>query len=318
MRNPKFRHAGVAMVAVTVLAAVVACTPTPGGPIQPPSQPVYDWQAKAQTIHIVDDDNDNFGCDTLNLDCDEPYLLHLAFRVQYGVEDSAATWVVHDRPNEILCVGAPPDAGLLGLGQPDSCKTGESAPVPEAQGLVAFDDLKATDVANLVWQQLPEVGGVITFAFEEDIFSSSDPDTSALEDLVRDMLNENIASGTLGANAEDAADDIVLDLANLFGDLVAGPAITLIAGVGLLDDFIGIAPVVIAGVQGTLADLVRLAGLDEIPLLNGRVFTTSSSSSFTASYTAQTIEFPPEVGLDPITIGSDEARYDVDWTVGRP
>lgn len=309
------RVLGAALSAAVAVALLGACTAKPGSPVQPPAQPVYDWEARANTLHVLDDTNDNWACDTLDVNCDEPYLLHLAFRVQYGVADSALTWVVHDRPTEMFCPGAPPSGFLA---QKDSCKTGESTAVPAAQGLITFDDLKASDVANLLWKQLPEVAGVITFAFEEDLLSSGDPNTTQLETLVRDLLNENIASGTLGANGQDAANSIVTDLANLFGDLVSGPAITLITGVGLLDDFVGVAPVVIAGVQGGLADLVNLAGLNSIPLMNGRVFTTAADSDFTASYTAQTIEFPAETGFDPIEVGSSTAHYDVDWSVGRP
>ena len=311
------------LVAVATIGA--ACTVpsgSSGGSPQPPAQPVFDWMAKAQTIHIVDDNNDNFACDGVNLNCDEPYLFHLAFRVQYGVPGSAQTWVVEDRPNEIKCPGSPPS--VLGL-QPDSCKSGESAPVPAAQGEILFQDLKGSDFINLLFGQLPEIAGVITFAFEEDILSNANPDTTLLQELVRGLLEDIIANGNIptgdggASGANDAALAIVADLLGIFGEFITSAAINLLADVGLFDDFVGLTPTVIAGVTGGLAGLVEAVEIDgttfeQIPVLNGNVFTTASPASFSSTYTQQVIE----VGGASIPIGASDTNYLVDWTVGQP
>lgn len=304
-----------AVVAVATLGA--ACTTGPGGEPQPPEQPVFDWVARAQTLHVIDDNNDNFACDGVNLNCDEPYLYNLSFRVQYAVPNSAVTWVVEDMPNELKCPGAPPS--VLGL-QPDSCKSGESATIPAAMGEIFFDDLKGADVLNVLSGQLPEIAGVITFAFEEDVLSGK-PNTTLLENLVRDLLNDIIASGNLPqSGGQDAATALVGDILQLFGEFLTNEAIELLAGVGLFDDFVGLSPTIIAGVTGTLASLVQAVEIDgvsfaEIPVLNGRVFTTAAPSSFTTTYTLQSVEVG---GLGTVEFGDAGTRYDVDWMVGSP
>ena len=323
MRRNSFMLLITAVVATAAIGA--SCTVPPGEPIPPPAQPVFDWLAKAQTIHMVDDNNDNFLCDGVNLNCDEPYLMHLAFRVQYGVANSAQTWLVHDRPNEIKCPGAPPS--VIGL-DADSCKTGESAPVPAAQGEVLFNDLKGSDFINLLWGQLPEIAGFVTFAFEEDAFSdvNTTPNTGLLQGLLETILNDFIADGNIptdgggggGSPAEQAAVSIVADLMDIFGEFITSTAIDLLLDVGLFDDFVGLTPTVIAGVRGTLANLVEAVSINgtsfqQIPVLNGNVFTTASPAAFSSTYTQQVVE----LGGINIPIGADDTNYLVDWTVGE-
>ncbi len=86
---------------VAVLAVVAAACVTPGAP--PPAQTTGNWKIEATTLTVVDDNNDCFGVCL----ADEPYLVNLAFRVQFNTPNSASTFVVDDVSNELVCPGGP-------------------------------------------------------------------------------------------------------------------------------------------------------------------------------------------------------------------
>ena len=85
-----FGAVGLLAVLAVVAAACVA-------PPAPPAQTTGNWKIEATTLTVVDDNNDCFGLCA----ADEPYLINLAFRVQFNTPNSASTFLVEDTSNEL-------------------------------------------------------------------------------------------------------------------------------------------------------------------------------------------------------------------------
>jgi hypothetical protein len=281
------------VVAVALIA--VACTAAPAGPGGQPSQPTVDFVADANRLHVVDRE-DNWG--------DLPYLIHIAFRVQYGKWGSAQVWAVPQQPPALLTCPGTPDP----LFDPDDlfCVDSEVAAIPDSTGRIAFDDLKTSTLATLAQGQLPEIAGVLTFAFEHEwLFNANKYSTTLMTTLVEDLLNQYIASGQLPPVGDLAAPMIVDDTTEMLVDMFAELAIVLLFGGGILDSYIGMSPFIIAAVGGGLGNLLDNAGWNELPLGNGFAFVTAHDSQKRVRYTEQ--------HFGPFDIGSPNTIYDIDW-----
>lgn len=291
-RHPVLRTTAAAVVAIGLIAA--ACTTGPGGS-GGPAQPTVDFVADANRLHVIDRE-DNWG--------DLPYLIHIGFRVQYGRSGSAEVWAVPEQPPELLTCPGTPDP----LADPDDlfCIDTEAAAIPDSTGRIRFDDLKTSTLSNLAHGELPEIAGVLTFAFEHEwLFNGNNYSTDLMTTLIEDLLNQYIASGQLPTDANLAAPIIVDDTTEMLIDLFAELAIVLLFGGGILDSYIGMSPFVIAAVGGGLGNLLDAAGWNELPLGNGFAFITAHDSQKRVRYTEQQ--------FGPFDIGSPNTIYDIDW-----
>jgi hypothetical protein len=296
----------VSIVAIFALAGA-ACTTGGGIPLPPQSQ--GNFQIKANTLTVIDHNNDGlFGAG----EWDEPYLINLNFRVWFNHPGSAATFVVDDVSNELTCPGGP-DGGLFGVNGNGSCSNGESSAVPAAMGLNQFPNLKSVDVADLVYGYQPEVAGTVSFAYEEDqLFGSGNvADTVAdFADALTDILNSTIAVGVLPADGNAAAALLVDVIGDVFLGFIGNTLLGLLSGLGNADDLIGIAPIIGVGINGTLASLANAAGLSGTPVLGGAIYTFGGTppGGVDLTYKGQAV--------GPITLGSTDTEYKVNWTVG--
>ena len=177
-------------------------------------------------------------------------------------------------------------------------------------GLINFPGMKLTDVGDLLFGYSPEVAGSFTFAYEEDqAFGSGNvADTvQSFADALEGVLNSTIAVGSLPADRAAAADLIVDVISDVALDFIGNTILGLLSGLGNADDLIGVAPVLIVGATGTLADLVNLAGLSGTAVLNGAMYTASVPVNTNVTYTQQSLG-----GFD---IGSNDTNYSVNWDV---
>lgn len=290
--------------AVALLTVVAVTAAACGAPPPPPPQSSANWKIQASTLTVVDDNNDCFGLCA----ADEPYLVNLGFRVQFNTPNSASTFVVDDVSNELKCPGSPP-SGLFA--DTSSCATGESTGVPAAMGLISFPGLKLVDVGDLLFQYSPEVAGAFTFAYEEDqVFGSGNvADTVAsFAGALRNVLNSTVATGTLPTDGNAAAALIVDVIGDVALSFIGNTLLGLLSGLGNADDLIGVAPVIVVGVTGTLASLVNLAGLSGTAVLNGEVYTADAAYNASLTYQEQVV--------GPISLGSADTTYRVNWTTG--
>src|SRR3954454_23514154 len=140
MRVHRIRRVAPVVGLIAVFAIVGAsCTPA----TQPP-QPQGDFHIRANTLHVIQDNNDCFGPCTF----DEPYLINLDFRVWFDHPNSASSFVVDDVSNDLTCPGRP-NGGLCGITGNTSCSSGESATVPAVMGNNVFPNLKSVDVVDI-------------------------------------------------------------------------------------------------------------------------------------------------------------------------
>ncbi len=303
-QNRVRRHASLVSM-VAIFALVGAACVTPGSP--PPAQTQGNFQIKANSLTVIDNNNDGFGVS----EWDEPYLINLNFRVWFNHANSAQTFVVHNVSNELPCPGGP-NGGIFGVNGNGSCSDGESSAVPAAMGLNQFPNLKLVDVADLIYGYQPEVAGTVSFAYEEDqVFGSGNvADTvSSFANALKNVLNATVATGQLPSDGEDAAALIVDVIGDVFLSFIGNTLLGLLSGLGNADDLIGVAPIIGVGINGTLATLANAAGLGGTPVLGGRIYTFSGTPSVNVTYTGQ------DVG--PVTLGADDTNYRVNWTVGQ-
>jgi hypothetical protein len=180
-------------------------------------------------------------------------------------------------------------------------------------GLNQFPNLKSVDVADLVYGYQPEVAGTVSFAYEEDqVFGSGNvADTvSGFANALKTVLNDTIAVGSLPADGEDAADLLVGVIGDVFLSFIGNTLLGFLSGLGNADDLIGIAPIIGVGINGTLASLANAAGLSGTPVLGGAIYTFSGTppGGVNITYKGQAV--------GPITLGSNDTEYRVNWTVG--
>ena len=299
-RRSPARRASAAIAALAALAIVGASCTTPGGGGLPP-QPSSNIEIEAQTLHVIDDNNDGLGL----FIADEPYIINLAFRVKFGTPGSASTFLVHDVSNELTCPGTPP-----GFPWPaDSCATGESTSVPNAMGEVQFPALQWVDVFDILVGRQPELAGTFAFAYEEDqIFGSGSVATTiaAFAAGVETILNSTVATGSLPADENAAAALIVSIIGDVALGFIGGTLLGLLSGLGNADDLIGVAPIIVVGIGGGMSTLAIAAGLTSTTVLNGKIFTAAGGGATTVH---------TEQSLGGFDIGDSGTQYDVDWLV---
>ncbi len=182
--------------------------------------------------------------------------------------------------------------------------------MPAAMGRISFPGMKLTDVTDLLYGYSPEVAGSFTFAYEEDqVFGSGNvADTVAsFANALKNVLNSTIAVGSLPTDGNAAAALIVDVIGDVALDFIGNTILGLLSGLGNADDLIGVAPVLVVGATGTLADLVNLAGLSGTAVLNGAMYTASTPVNTNVTYTEQSLG-----GFD---IGSNDTNYRVNWNV---
>jgi hypothetical protein len=230
--------------------------------------------------------------------------------VWFNHANSAQTFVVENTSNELTCPGGP-SGGPFGINGNSGCSNGESSAVPAAMGLNQFPNLKSVDVADLVYGYQPEVAGTVSFAYEEDqLFGSGNvADTvSSFATALRNVLNDTVADGRLPSDGAAAADLLVGVIGDVFLSFIGNTLLGLLSGLGNADDLIGVAPIIGVGINGTLASLANAAGLGGTPVLGGRIYTFSGTPSVDITYKGQAV--------GPITLGSTDTEYRVNWTVG--
>ena len=291
-RPSRIRASAAALIAVGLIA--VGCT-TPGAPGGFGGPPLtVDYVMDANRLHVVDME-DAWG--------DLPYLIHIAFRVQYGKWGSAEVWAVPmDPPILLTCPGTPNPFDS----EDEWCIDTEVAAIPDSSGRVVFDDLRVSTLENLIEGELPEIAGVLTFAFEHEwLFNGDNYTTDLMTTAIEGLLNQYIASGQLPLDGSLAAPIIVDDTTEMLVDMFAELAIVLLFGGGILDSYIGMSPMVVAAVGGGLGNLLDAAGWNELPLENGFAFITAHNALKTVRYTEQ--------HFGPFDIGSPNTIYDIDW-----
>ncbi len=280
-----------------------ACTPVPG--FTPP-QSQGNVRIQADTLTVIDHNNDAFGASLW----DEPYLVNLGFRVQFGVANSASTFVVENVSNELSCPGGPNGSGFSFLSN-ITCSNGESSAVPAAMGQLNFPGLKLTDVGDLIWGYQPEVAGVFTFAYEEDqVFGSGNvaATVAGFAGALKTILNSTIAVGVLPSDGNAAAALIVDVIGDVALGFIGNTLLGFLSGLGNADDLIGIVPIIVVGINGTLASLANAFGLSGTAVLGGAVYTAGTFYDQAFTYTEQSI--------GGFNLGSNDTIYSTTWDLG--
>ncbi len=239
----------LAVTACITTIATLGAACTPPAPAAPPGERFQLNVTKFHNIH----QNEFTGL--LN-ELDEPYILQVGFTVKLGVPNSTNTFLVEDHPREICSSGdgiPQPGLGHRDHTGPTTCN------VPAAQGRVSFPPVQRLDVADVLFGSTPlTIAGAITVAMEEDaiIPLGINAQLAAIEAAVKDVLNSTVAGSAVPATQSELRALLV----SLVGDALrffGGRALNLLGGFLNGDDRIGIAPIILVGARGLLADLLR-------------------------------------------------------------
>jgi hypothetical protein len=229
MRTRTRLFAVVGMLGVMAMAA--ACVPPPA-----PSAETWTFKGTQVTVNNSQDETCVLGiCANRS---DEPYLINIGFRVKIGQPGSAATQVANARSSAPQDVGAGSSRTLTGAQQ---------ATVTWG-GITPLDILDLANTNNKL-----EVVGVYSWAAEED-FVGIGVAANDVADILRQVLNDTLASETLPSDAGFILDLIIDNLGDAFTLLLQN-----IPLLGLGDDTLGAGMYVGIGAKGTLADIIDSA-----------------------------------------------------------
>jgi hypothetical protein len=271
MRNAR-NLLGLAAVVLAASVIAVSCVP----PEPPPPQ---NWSVNAHThTNVVQNEFQESPGFPLYSPCpggnillvrncwDEPYILQIGWRVTYGIPGSTTTWV--RGTDSEFCNSTTRSYG------PNTCA------VPASYGKIDFPNVKPLDVIDvLAGNGKLELLGVMTLAWEKDLSWTGGPVsiTNQIAGLLKESLDETIASGVLPNNVDDLIDDLVSKFTD--GGLF-GPAGALafqviqdgITALGNPDENLGISMSVFPSVKGDLRALVQ-TGLVQAGFFGPKVLT---------------------------------------------
>ena len=288
MRKLRLGTAVALFGAIGIVAA--ACAPPP-----PPVPPNVNYNFTGTSVTVTDQTEffAPFGCGLGNC-YDEPYLIHIWFRVKIGQPGSADAGVVSTRSFS-------PEIALCKVGNQPPCPAGSqfstlTTGAGGSGGLVQFANVPATDLIDLTNPaNKVEVVGVWSWAMEEDWIGTPLPGTLAT--TLKNALNSTLAVGTLPGDINDLAQLIVDNLGNAIavgGAALADALTDFLFGIG--DDTIGSRFFVFVGARDTLATIINAATPNTTPIsanlsalgipnIQGFSIKATTSHTFTQSYT---------------------------------
>jgi hypothetical protein len=259
------RGAFAGVLASTAILAT-ACPP-------PASSTPTNWSFQASQVTVNDSQDEVCVLVCVNRE-DEPYVLSVNFRVKLGVPGSAQTWVTGNRSDSQSGMGAG-STHAIANGSGASAKATFSNVVP-------LDVLDLADTNNHL-----EIMGSYVFALEEDTVGVGSA-ASGTADVLKDVLNDTIGSGTVPSDLTQLLGYITSNLGSAFG--ILGANIPLF---GLGDDVMGGGLYVGLAVKGTLGDIINTSigstpfpniaiPLVELPpdITHGGFYTTQASKTF--------------------------------------
>ena len=304
--RPRSLRLVAAIGCVVAMATLGAACATPTVPAPPGEK----FQLNVTKFHNI---HQNEFTAFIN-ELDEPYILQVGFTVKLGVPNSTKTFLVEDYPREICSSGD-------GIPQPGALHRDHPGPttcnVPAAQGRVSFPPVQRLDVQDVLFGSTPlTIAGAVTVAMEEDqlIPIGIGAQLAAIEGALKDILNSTVATASIpSTQAELKA--LVLSLVGDTLRFFGGRALSLLGGFLNGDDRIGIAPILLVGAKGLLADLLRPA------LGAGSVASEVAGTSIrtrTAILEPSTfsMDFHAEPGfLENLTQDVTDYRYDYSITV---
>jgi hypothetical protein len=189
---------------------------------------------------------------------DEPYLIHIWFRVTYGVADSASADVVSSRsatPEPTVCAT---------LNQPACPRGSESEALSAGAGRtgaeVTFSDVHRTSVADYLAGSDLEIVGTWTWAMEEDLVGTPLP--TVIAPVLEEMLNDYVASSPPPEDPNDTSQDFIDRLTEAVEDNeeLLDAVSDFLGTVG--DDSLGSRIYAFIGSSGGLATILDLAAYD--------------------------------------------------------
>lgn len=275
MRTRSRLVAVIAMVGFASLAA--ACVPPPEGGGGGPDPINWSFRGTSMTVNNVQDEVCVIVCVNTS---DEPYLLHIAFKVTIGQPNSAQAWVV------------------TGSTLPSTSKNQTRTLTGGQQAKVTFNGVKPLDVLDaLNPNNKMDVVGTYTWAVEEDHINSLSGGAGSVANIFKTALNSTLAAGSLPSGDAGALLDLVFDA--LF-DNIGTPFNLIVSNIpclGLCDDVLGGAVFVGVGATGALAQIIdQAAGSFTIPNINiplvdvppdvqgGGLYTMGGPKNFTQSF----------------------------------
>jgi hypothetical protein len=283
MKRKRSARVALAAIVTTIGLTAMACAAAPS-PGAPPSPINWSFKATSMTVNASQDavyDPIFHLCISLAGCSDEPYLIHIAFRVRIGQPGSADAWVV--KSDTLPSTSAGQTRTLTG-GQ---------------QGTVTFNNVQPLDVLDaLNSNNKMDIVGTYTWAAEEDVINSLSTGAGAIANIFKTALNNTLAVGTLPNGDTNALVQLILNA--LFNNI--GNPFSLIASnipcLGLCDDVLGGSIHIGIGATGTLASLIdtALASVTipnvAIPLVDvppdiqgGSIYTMGGTKTATQVYT---------------------------------
>jgi len=272
MRTRSRLVAAIAMLGIAGIAA--SCVP----PAPPAPKPI-DWSFRGTGITVNNSQDETCIIICVNRE-DEPYLIHVAFRVTIGKPGSASSWVVEGS-----------EMPSLGAGQSRVLSPGEQAKVTFA-GVKPLDVLDALNPKNKL-----DIVGTYTWAAEADQINSLGSGAGAISDIFENVLNSTLAAEKLPDGDAEALLGLLFDA--LF-DNIGTPFNLILSNIpclGLCDDVLGGAVYVGLGATGSLAQVIESAAGDftipsiAIPLVSvppdvqgGGIYTMRTSKNFTQTF----------------------------------
>jgi hypothetical protein len=277
------RRAGAALALVSALAVLGACTPPP--PYAGPPTATRSFSANSVTVNSSNDKTCVIICVGAN---DEPFNIHVWFRVKVGVPGSAQAGVVTG------------DNAWPGLFDQGPGEGGSHTYTGGEKATVTFNNIDMPDVLDLAQGAHIELAGVWAWKMEADLLGVGGLATAAAT-AIQNALNQTIATGTLPSDAGQIVNWLLGAISSVGGffSTLGGFLASVVPFAG--DDAVGSAMYIGIGASGTLADIIN---------------SSASGASF-PSLAIPVLKVPPDIGGGAIfSLGSGTKTFSNNYTNG--
>jgi len=274
----------LAAVALTSTFAVLAACQTPP-PYGGPPTASRSFSANSVTVNSSNDKTCVIVCVGAN---DEPFNIHVWFRVKIGVPNSADAGVVTG------------DNAWPGLFDQGPGEGGSHTYTGGQRATVNFSNINMPDVLDLAQGAKLEIAGVWAWKMEADLLGVGGLATTAAN-AIKTALNNTLATASLPSDPNFIVDVILGAIGGVGGffSALGGLLASIVPFAG--DDSVGSAMYVGIGASGTLADIIN---------------STASGASF-PSLALPLVTVPPDIGGGAIfSLGSGTKTFSNNYTNG--
>jgi hypothetical protein len=284
MNRIRSRRLCAALALVSTVAVLGACTTPP--PYGGPPTASRSFSATSVTVNSSNDKTCVLGiCAGAN---DEPFNIHVWFRVQIGVPNSADAGVV---------TGDNAWSGIFDQGPGEG---GSHTYTGGQKATVNFSNIAMPDVLDLAQGAHLEIAGVWAWKMEADLLGVGGLATTAAN-AIKSALNSTLANGSTPSDPNLIVNTILDAIGGIGGffSALGGLLASVVPFAG--DDAVGSAMYVGIGASGTLADIIN---------------STASGASF-PSLALPLVKVPPDIGGGSIfSLGSGTKTFSNNFTNG--